>query len=139
MSVLKQVLRNVGGFHYCLLPSITSYRVVSSEALSREELQIAESVLARLNRPAKVPAASTEVPTLPPLAEEWGRKSRRCGALAVKLGMTQLWTKDGTSAAVTVLQVRERKEEPLSLLSLRGSTFRFCCWGEPSCFFHCLV
>lgn len=36
---------------------------------------------------------------------EWSSQSRRSGAIAVKLGMTQLWNEKGMPMAVTVLQV----------------------------------
>ncbi len=36
---------------------------------------------------------------------EWKLGSRRTGAIAVKLGMTQLWNKEGRPMAVTVLRV----------------------------------
>jgi hypothetical protein len=38
--------------------------------------------------------------------KSWTRWAKRCGVIAVKLGMTQLWSKEGTPMAVTVLQVR---------------------------------
>lgn len=38
----------------------------------------------------------------------WTKVSRRSGVIALKLGMTQLWKKDGMPMAVTVLQVRGR-------------------------------
>ena len=37
---------------------------------------------------------------------EWSSQSRRSGAIAVKLGMTQVWNEKGLPMAVTVLQVR---------------------------------
>ena len=37
--------------------------------------------------------------------KEWTNLSRRTGILAIKLGMTQLWEKNGVSVATTVLQV----------------------------------
>lgn len=36
---------------------------------------------------------------------EWKETSRRTGVIAIKLGMTQLWNKEGYPVAVTVLQV----------------------------------
>ena len=36
----------------------------------------------------------------------WTKVSRRSGVIALKLGMTQLWKKNGMPMAVTVLQVR---------------------------------
>ena len=36
---------------------------------------------------------------------KWNWWSRRTGLVAVKLGMTQLWNKEGFPVAVTVLQV----------------------------------
>ena len=36
---------------------------------------------------------------------KWTKVSRRTGLIAIKLGMTQMWNKEGTSHAVTVLQV----------------------------------
>lgn len=40
-----------------------------------------------------------------PLRLEWKETSRRTGVIAIKLGMTQLWNKEGYPVAVTVLQV----------------------------------
>ena len=40
-----------------------------------------------------------------PLNLEWKETSRRTGVIAIKLGMTQLWNKEGYPVAVTVLQV----------------------------------
>ena len=40
------------------------------------------------------------------IKREWTPQSRRTGVIAVKLGMTQLWNKDGFPMAVTVLQAR---------------------------------
>lgn len=37
--------------------------------------------------------------------KKWSPQSRRSGAIAVKLGMTQLWNEEGLPMAVTVLQV----------------------------------
>jgi len=39
------------------------------------------------------------------LKREWKNTSRRTGVIAIKLGMTQLWNKEGFPVAVTVLQV----------------------------------
>ena len=36
---------------------------------------------------------------------KWTRRSRRTGLVTIKLGMTQMWDKRGTSLATTVLQV----------------------------------
>ena len=36
---------------------------------------------------------------------EWRKSSRRTGLVAIKLGMTQLWDREGLPIAVTVLQV----------------------------------
>ena len=47
-----------------------------------------------------------------PLKRQWKDTSRRTGVIAVKLGMTQLWNKEGYPVAVTVLQVW-----PISLVS----------------------
>ena len=38
----------------------------------------------------------------------WTKSAKRCGVIAIKLGMTQLWDKEGHPLAVTVLQVRTR-------------------------------
>ncbi|XP_071785525.1 large ribosomal subunit protein uL3m-like [Asterias amurensis] len=38
---------------------------------------------------------------------EWVPKSKRCGLLAIKLGMTPIWTKEGERLTVTALQVVE--------------------------------
>lgn len=40
------------------------------------------------------------------IRREWSSQSRRSGAIAVKLGMTQVWSEEGLPTAVTVLQVR---------------------------------
>ncbi len=108
MPMFKQALRFIRGLGSCRSLAVRACRPVSSDALSREELQVAESVLARLNSEAKEdePAASIRVAHLPLKAGEWSRTSRRCGAVAIKLGMSQVWTKEGTSVAVTLLQVR---------------------------------
>lgn len=37
---------------------------------------------------------------------EWTPSSRRVGAIALKLGMSHLWLKDGNRMAVTLLQAR---------------------------------
>ena len=39
-------------------------------------------------------------------SRKWNWWSRRTGLVAVKLGMTQMWNKEGFPVAVTVLQVR---------------------------------
>ena len=39
-------------------------------------------------------------------ARKWNWWSRRTGLVAVKLGMTQMWNKEGFPVAVTVLQVK---------------------------------
>ncbi len=111
MSLFKQALpslRLIRGLGSCRPLVVRTCRPVSSDALSKEELQVAESVLARLSSEAKEdePAASIGVDHLPLKAGEWSRSSRRCGAIAIKLGMSQVWTNDGTSVAVTLLQVR---------------------------------
>ena len=36
---------------------------------------------------------------------KWHKRSRRTGLVGIKLGMTQLWNKEGSPIAVTVLQV----------------------------------
>ena len=38
-------------------------------------------------------------------ARKWNRWSRRTGLVGIKLGMTQMWSKEGFPIAVTVLQV----------------------------------
>ena len=81
-------------------------RSCSSVALSEKELQVAESVLSRMCGAGGAPAASTEADPIVLRKRRWTRFSRRTGMIATKLGMTQLWRKDGTSVAVTVLQVR---------------------------------
>lgn len=48
------------------------------------------------------------------LEREWTPQSRRTGVIAVKLGMTQLWNKEGFPMAVTVLQARMATLEILS-------------------------
>ena len=45
------------------------------------------------------------------LKGEWTPQSRRTGVIAVKLGMTQVWNKDGFPMAVTVLQARAATSE----------------------------
>lgn len=52
--------------------------------------------------PARV-AAEKAGPDVPP--PTWSPLSRRCGLLAVKKGMTQVWDANGVSVPVTVLQV----------------------------------
>lgn len=86
---------------------MSKYRHTSSEVLSKEELKVAESVLSTISESKQCAQAAVLIETEPCTlkAGEWGRSSQRCGALAVKLGMTQLWTKDGNSHAVTLLQV----------------------------------
>lgn len=37
---------------------------------------------------------------------QWTPSSRRVGAIALKLGMSHLWLKDGVRVAVTLLQAR---------------------------------
>ncbi len=39
------------------------------------------------------------------VGHEWTPESRRTGVIAVKMGMTQLWSKEGFPVAVTVLRV----------------------------------
>lgn len=77
--------------------------------LTPRELEIAEEVLTRMkaNREITEVAPSTPEPERVVLRpRKWTRRSRRTGVLAKKLGMTQLWKKDGSPVAVTVLQVR---------------------------------
>ena len=38
---------------------------------------------------------------------QWTSASRRVGAIALKLGMSHLWLKDGSRVAVTLLQARK--------------------------------
>ena len=81
-------------------------RSCSSVALSEKELQVAESVLTSMCGAGGAPAASTEANPIALRKRRWTRSSRRTGVVATELGMTQLWRKDGTSVAVTVLQVK---------------------------------
>ena len=41
----------------------------------------------------------------------WTPQSRRTGAIAIKLGMTQMWNAQGDPVPVTVLQVRRKRHE----------------------------
>ncbi len=125
------------GLGSCRPLVVRTCRPVSSDALSKEELQVAESVLARLSSEAKEdePAASIGVDHLPLKPGEWSRSSRRCGAIAIKLGMSQVWTNDGTSVAVTLLQVRVGESPCMcgGIPCMCGGIPCVCVGGNPLC------
>ena len=62
-----------------------------------------------------VTSSTSEGPVV--VKKEWRKASRRTGLIAVKLGMTQLWNKEGQPIAVTVLQVSHSLYSPTSSLS----------------------
>ena len=55
---------------------------------------------------ASQPAAEEDEPANTQGRAYWTPGSRRTGAIAVKLGMTQMWDAQGDPVPVTVLQVR---------------------------------
>lgn len=68
---------------------------------SEVSLEVPESDHIELNLPddagLKGPVELKQIP--------WGKWSRRTGVIAIKLGMTQMWDKEGFPMAATVLQV----------------------------------
>ena len=89
----------------CLRWSATSTTAQASPAENEESLPTsADSAAVSLVSGERVKEAVDIVPkTLKP--RKWNRWSRRTGLVAIKLGMTQLWSKQGFPIAVTVLQV----------------------------------
>ena len=84
----------------------------TDEILTPRELEVAEAVLSRMKASNQSLEVSPGTPEPEPVVlrpRKWTRISRRTGVLSRKLGMTQLWKKDGTSVAVTVLQVRVQR------------------------------
>ena len=84
----------------------------TDEVLTPRELEVAEAVLTRMKESKQSLEDSPRAPEPEPVVlrpRKWTRISRRTGVLSKKLGMTQLWKKDGTSVAVTVVQVRVQR------------------------------
>lgn len=85
----------------------TAAQASSAESASEESLPVsAESaVVSSVSGESMNEVVDDIVPkTLE--ATKWNTLSRRTGLVAIKLGMTQLWNKQGVPIAVTVLQVR---------------------------------
>ena len=86
-------------FHYLksVLGSSSSGVSYSTAAQANEDDKV--------DRSDETPPPGSTAETME-LKKEWTPQSRRTGVIAVKLGMTQLWNKEGFPLAVTVLQVR---------------------------------
>lgn len=109
VRVLGSVGGRGGGYHrsracvFSLAPPRTGreaitmiHRCIAEAPSPRQELGGRDDGNEEAN-PSAVPGGVVQ--------HEWTLESRRTGVIAVKLGMTQLWNKEGEPMAVTVLRV----------------------------------
>ena len=102
----------------CVRWSATSTAALAStaESASEESLPVsAESAAVSSVSGESVNEVVDDVVPKTLEATKWNTLSRRTGLVAIKLGMTQLWNKQGVPIAVTVLQVRLSLSIALSL------------------------